>query len=204
MDLPGHANDGEERSRADMYRLLAQLWIGAPNRDLMRRLQAAADDAQEQSGHLAAPWRALVGAMRASSVEAAGAEYDALFQGAGKPEVFLYGSYYLTGFLNERPLVLLRADLREFGLTRDTGRGETEDHVAFLFEVMHHLIVGNGAPAYDPDRQRRFFRAHLETWIDQLCDAVDAHPRASTWRAVADLTRSFMRVEVQGFDMLEA
>jgi len=203
MDLPGHANDAEERSRADMYRLLAQLWIGAPNRDLIQRLQAAAD-AQEQGGHLAAPWRALVGAMRASSVEAAGAEYDALFQGVGKPEVFLYGSYYLTGFLNERPLVLLRADLRELGLTRDTGRGETEDHVAYLFEVMHHLIVGNGAPAYDLDRQRRFFRAHLQTWIDQLCDAVDAHPRASTWRAVADLTRSFMRVEVQGFDMLEA
>ena len=36
--------------------------------------------------------------MRATSVDAAAAEYDALFQGVGKPEVFLYGSYYLSGF----------------------------------------------------------------------------------------------------------
>jgi TorA maturation chaperone TorD len=204
VDSPGHASDAEERSRADLYRLLAQLWMGPPDRELLQRLQAAAGDTEEQGGHLAASWRALVAAMSASSVEAAAAEYDALFQGVGKPEVFLYGSYYLAGFLNERPLVLLRADLRELGLTRDRARGETEDHIAFLFEVMHHLIVGDGAAVYDLERQRRFFRAHLQTWIDQLCDAVDAHPRACTWRAVADLTRSFIQVETQGFDMLEA
>ena len=203
MDWTAHTNAAEERSRADLYGLLAQLWMGAPDRQLLQRLQLAATDPAEQDGHLAAPWRELVVATRATSVEAAADEYDALFQGPGKPEVFLYGSYYVCGFLNERPLAHLRGDLRELGLTRDTARGETEDHVAFLFEVMVYLIAGDDAAMCNLERQRRFFRAHLQPWIDQLCDAVHAHPRAVTWRAVADLTRSFMQVEAQGFDLLD-
>jgi TorA maturation chaperone TorD len=196
-------HETEERSRGELYRLLAQLWLGPPNRELMQSMQAAGGDTAEQVGHLAAPWRALVQAMRASSVEATGDEYDALFQGVGKPEVFLYGSYYLAGSLNERPLALLRDDVRALGLARDAMRGETEDHVSFLFEVMNYLIVGDDAAVCHLERQRQFFRAHLQPWIDQLCDAVDAHPRAATWRTVADLTRSFMEVEAQGFAMLD-
>ena len=203
MDSTAHPNTAEERSRADLYGLLAQLWMGPPDRQLLQRLQQAATDPAEQDGHLAAPWRELVVATRAISFQAAAAEYDTLFQGTGKPEVFLYGSYYVSGFLNERPLAHLRSDLRELGLTRDAARGETEDHVAFLFEVMVYLIAGDDAAICNLERQRRFFRAHLQPWIDQLCDAVHAHPRAVTWRAVADLTRSFMQVEAQGFDLLE-
>ena len=194
----------EERSRADLYGLLARLWIEPPDREFLQRLQRAAAEPAGRGGYLEAPWRAFVAAMRATSAQAATDEYNALFQGVGKPEVYLYGSYYLTGFLNERPLVLLRDELRELGLTRDTARAETEDHVAFLFEVMCHLIVGDDAAVCNMERQRRFFRAYLQPWIDQLCDAVDAHPQAATWRAVAGLTRSFMQVETQGFDMLEA
>jgi len=197
------AVEAEERSRADLYRLLARLWVGPPDRDVLQRIGVAAGEPTGQGGHLEAPWRALVAALRSTSGEAAADEYDALFLGVGKPEIFLYGSYYLAGFLNERPLALLRDDLHTLGLARDEARGETEDHVAFLFEVMHYLIVGDDVSVCNLEQQRRFFRAHLQPWVGELCDAVDAQPRAATWRAVADLTRSFMRVEAQAFDMLD-
>jgi TorA maturation chaperone TorD len=159
--------------------------------------------ATERGGHLEAPWQALVAAMRKASAEAATEEYDALFGGVGKPEVFLYGSYYLSGFLNEKPLALLRADLERLGLARDEARGETEDHVAYLFEVMRYLIAGDDVAVCNLEQQRRFFRAHVQPWVAQLCDAVQAHPRADTWRAVAELTRQFVAVETQAFDLLE-
>lgn len=197
------AAEAEERARAYLYRLLAQLWIAPPDGEVLQGIQAAAADPSEQGGHLEAPWRALVAAMQATSAEAAADEYDALFLGVGRPELFLYGSYYLAGSLNQRPLALLRDDLRALGLTRDAARGETEDHIAFLFEVMHCLIVGDDVSVCNLEQQRRFFHAHVQPWVGELCDAVDAHPRAVIWRAVADLTRTFMQVETQAFDMLD-
>ena len=161
-----------------------------------------------QSPHIcsrlsASPWQALVAAMRATTAEAAAREYDGLFLGVGKPEVFLYGSYYLSGFLNEKPLAALRTDLAALGLARDETRGETEDHIAGVFEVMRYLIAGDDAAVCNLEQQRRFFRGHLQPWIEKLCDAVDTQPRAQLYRALADFTRAFVQVETQGFDLLE-
>ena len=200
----GRADGGEELARAELYGLLAQLWIAAPDDALLQQFKVAVTQAPESGSHLEAPWQALVAAMRNTSAEAAAAEYDALFGGVGKPEVFLYGSFYLSGFLNEKPLALLRADLERLGLARDESRGETEDHVAYLFEVMRYLIAGDDVEVCNLEQQRRFFRAHLQPWLAQLCDAVDAQPRAQVWRAVAEMTRQFVAVESQGFDLLEA
>ncbi len=197
------ADDAEEIARAEIYGLLARLWLAAPDEDLAGRIRDATNPGSDSDGPLQGPWRALVDAMRTTSVQDAAAEYDALFEGVGKPEVFLYGSYYLTGFLNERPLARLRDDLQALGLTRDVGRAETEDHVAFLFEVMRYLIASDDAAVCNLEQQRRIFRAHLQPWVGQMCDAVEAHPRAQLWRAVAGMTRAFMQVETQGFDMLE-
>ena len=96
----------------------------------------AVTQAPVPGGHLEAPWQDLVPALRSPTAAVAAQEWDALFGGVGKPELFLYGSYHLAGFLNERPLAALRDDLARLGLTRDARRGETEDHVAFVFEVM--------------------------------------------------------------------
>jgi TorA maturation chaperone TorD len=198
------AGDGEELARAELYGLLARLWLAPPDAALLQQFDVAVTEAPHAGGHLEAPWMALVGAMRATSAEAASDEYVALFEGVGKPEVFVYASYHLTGFLNERPLALLREDLQRLGLTRDSGRAETEDHVAYLFEVMRYLIAGDDAALCNLEQQRRFFRAHLLPWIETMCDAVLAHPRADTWRAVAAFTRAFAQVETQAFDMLES
>jgi TorA maturation chaperone TorD len=197
------ADDSEELARAEVYGLLAQLWLAAPDTALLTQFGVAVTQAPESGTLLETPWQELVAAMRATTADAAAAEHEALFHGVGKPEVFLYGSYYLTGFLNERPLALLRDDLSALGLTRDTQRGETEDHVAYLFEVMRYLIAGDEVAVCNLEQQRRFFRAHLQPWVDKLCDAVDAHPRAQTWRAIAGFTRTFVQIETQAFDLLE-
>ena len=142
-------------------------------------------------------------AIRATTPTAAASEYDALFGGVGKPEVFLYGSYYQAGFLNEKPLALLREDLSALGLERDEARGETEDHVACVFEVMRYLIAGDDVAVSNLEQQRRFFRAHVQPWVEQMLDAVVAQPQVLLWREVSALTRAFVQVETQGFDMLE-
>jgi TorA maturation chaperone TorD len=117
--------------------------------------------------------------------------------------VFLYGSYYLAGFLNEKPLAELRTDLAALGLTRDEQRGETEDHIAYVFEVMRYLIAGDDVAVCNLEQQRRFFRAHVQSWVERLADAVEAQPRARLWREVAAFTRAFVQVEMQGFDLLD-
>jgi TorA maturation chaperone TorD len=198
------ADDSEELARAELYGLLAQLWLAPPDATLLAQFRVAVTEAPQPGGLLEAPWQALVQALRETTVEKAAAEHAGLFHGVGKPEVFAYGSYYLSGFLNEKPLATLRTDLAELGLSRDDTTLETEDHVAYLFEVMRYLIAGDDVAVCNLEQQRRFFRTHLQTWIDRLCDTVAAHPKARTWRALAVFTGEFMRVETQAFDMLEA
>ena len=197
------ADDSEELARAELYGLLARLWVAAPDEALLEQFRVAVTQAPQEGAFLEAPWAALVAAMRASSVEAATQEYDALFLGVGKPEVFLYGSHYLTGFLNEKPVAVLRGDLAALGLVRDEQRGETEDHLAAICEVMRYLIAGDDVAVCNLEQQRRFFRAHLQPWGEKLCEAVQAHPRAKLYLALADFTQAFLQVETQGFDLLE-
>ena len=197
-------DDSDEVARAELYGLLARLWIAPPDAALLAQFKVAVTEAPERGAFLEAPWETLVGALRSTTPEAAAEEYDALFGGVGKPDVFLYGSYYLAGFLNEKPLALLRADLAALGLARDESRGETEDHIAYVCEVMRYLIAGEDVAVANLEQQRRFFRAHLQPWVEKLCDAVEVHPGARVWRAVAGFTRSFVQVETQGFDLLDA
>jgi len=204
LTFAASADDSEELARAELYGLLARLWLAPPDAELLQQFSVAVTEAPESGGLLEAPWMALVGALRDTTATAAAAEHEALFHGVGKPEVFVYGSFYLAGFLNEKPLAALRTDLAALGLTRDAQALETEDHVAYLFEVMRYLIAGDDVAVCNLEQQRRFFRAHLQPWVEQLCDTVMAHPRAATWRAVAGFTREFMLVETQAFDMLES
>lgn len=197
------AGDGEELARAELYGLLARLWLAPPDAELLEQFRVAVTQAPERGGHLEAPWEVLVAAMRATSAADAAAEHEALFHGVGKPEVFAYGSYYLSGFLNEKPLSQLRADLARLGLTRQDGALETEDHVAYVLEVMRYLIAGDDVAVCNLERQRRFFRAHLQPWVEKLGDAVLAHPRADLYGRLAALTQAFVQVETQAFDLLE-
>ncbi|CAA9419969.1 MAG: Putative formate dehydrogenase-specific chaperone, partial [uncultured Ramlibacter sp.] len=133
----------EEAARAEVYGLLAQLYYSPPGPELLGALRVAVTEAPAAGGFLEEPWRSFIGVCRAMSDAEVAAEYDQLFGGVGKPEVYLFGSHYLSGFLNERPLSQLRDDLRGLGLTRDEAMPETEDHLAYLCEVMRYLIAGD-------------------------------------------------------------
>ncbi len=194
----------EEIARAELYGLLARLWLAPPDADLIEQFRVAVTQAPEAGGYLEAPWEAVVSRMREATPESAAAEFMALFQGVGKPEVFPYASFYLAGFVNEKPLAQLRTDLAVLGLTRDTAQLETEDHVSYVFEVMRYLIAGEDAGVSNLEQQRRFFRAHVQSWIEPLCKAVEAQPAADLWRAIAVMTQAFVQVETQAFDLLEA
>ena len=194
---------GEELERAELYGLLARCWVAPPDAHLLDQFGVAVTEAPQPGAFLEAPWQALVAAMRASSVTQAGDEYDALFQAIGKAEIFLYGSHHMAGALNEKPLVALRDDLDALGLTRDITSNETEDHVAYLFELMRYLIAGDDVLVCNLENQHRIFRSHLQPWLGPMCDAVERHPRARLYAALAGFTRAFVQVETQAFDMVE-
>jgi len=192
----------EETARSELYGLLAQVYYAPPAPEFIVDLRAAATQAPAAGGFLEEPWRAWVGVARELGDAQIALEFEALFGGVGKPEVYLYGSHYLSGFLNEKPLARLRTELMSLGLERMDAMSETEDHIAYLFEVMRYLIAGEDVAVANLTRQQSFFAEHMQPWVLQLCDALQKHPKARFYAAVAELTRAFMGVEAQGFDML--
>lgn len=193
----------EETARAEVYGLLAALFYAAPSAELYGKLRVAVTEAPAAGALLESPWGELVASARDHSLVDINREYDALFGGVGKPEVYLFGSHYLSGFLNEKPLALLRTDLLALGLARDEAMPETEDHVAYLCEVMRYLIAGDDVAVANLTRQREFFMRHLQPWANALCEAISAHPKADFYRSLAAFTQVFLSVEAQGFDMLD-
>ena len=158
---------------------------------MLGQLQVAVTEAPDAGGFLEEPWRELVACARRLSQAQIAAEFNSLFGGVGKPEVYLFGSHYLSGFLNEKPLVKLRQDLAELGLARSDDMPETEDHVAYVCEVMRFLIAGDDVAVSNLTKQREFFGAHLQPWATALCDALAAHPRARFYAVLAAFTRAF-------------
>jgi TorA maturation chaperone TorD len=193
----------EETARAEVYGLLAQLYYAPPSSGLLASLRVAVTEAPAAGAFLEEPWRDVIAAARALEGEAIEAEYAALFGGVGKPEVYLFGCHYVSGFLNDKPLAKLRTDLATLGLERDEAMGETEDHIAYLCEVMRYLIAGDDVAVANLTTQRDFFAAHLQPWVPALCETIAAHPRAAFYRALAAFTSAFVSVEAQGFDMVE-
>ncbi len=192
----------EETARSELYGLLAHLFYAPPATELIAQLRVAVTDTPAAGAFLEEPWRSLVGVSRAMTDQAIQNEYNDLFGGVGKPEVYLYGSHFLSGFLNEKPLARLRTELANLGLERDKNMHETEDHVAYLCEVMRYLIAGDDVAVANLTRQREFFSVHMQPWMMTMCDDLQKHPRARFYAALAELTRAFMGVEAQGFDML--
>lgn len=202
-DLPLSAAMDEETARAELYGVISELFYSTQRPDLLAQLRLAPTEAPQSGAFLEEPWRQLVGTARAMTDADIASEYDTLFGGLGKPEVYLYGSHYLSGFLNEKPLAQLRHDLQALGLSRDeTIMSDTEDHVSYVFEVMRFLVAGEDASVSNLTQQAKFFSAHVQPWLPALCDAVQAHPQARFFASLAELTRAFISVEAQGFDLM--
>ncbi len=199
---PDEAMD-DELARAEVYGLLAALFQAAPSPELYAQLQVAVTQAPVAGGFLEHSFSELVDASRRLPLDAVRTEYAALFEAIGRPEVFLYASYFVAGALNEKPLVVLRDALRALGIERDPMILETEDHIACLCEVMRYLIAGDEIALGSLSTQKHFFDTQLRPWADDLWDALEVHPKSDFYRALAAFARDFFSVEAQAFDMLE-
>ncbi len=192
----------EETARAEIYGVLSALYYAPPSVELLESMRVAVTEAPEPGAVLESSWAELVAAAREHNLDTIRSEYDALFGGVGKPEIYLFGSHYLSGFLNEKPLAALRNDIAALGLARDETMPETEDHVAYICEVMRYLIAGDDVAVANLTRQREFFTHHAQPWLGLMCDAIAAHPKARFYATLAGFTQTFVSVESQGFDML--
>lgn len=187
---------GEDGARADFYALVARLLSAPPDPALLDAMASAGALEAAPDSPLAAAWAQLRDAAGAGDTVRLGEEFERLFVGVGKPEVLAYGSYYLTGFLMEKPLAQLREDLQRLGFARRAGIAESEDHLAALAEVMRMLI---GDPGLGEDTQTRFFARHLEPWYGRFCDALEEAAGTDFYAAVARFVRAFLDVEKASF-----
>ncbi len=187
----------EERQRADIYGLLSTLLAAPPGEDLLRLLTAS----QGEAGEFGSAVAALAEAAAATTPQASSEEYQDLFIGLGRGELVPYASYYLTGFLNEKPLARLRGDLRTLGAERAAEVKEPEDHIAFILEVMAGLIAGRFA-ADDPlAAQRRFFDDHLASWAPHFFRDLEVAQSSHFYRPVGRIGRLLMEIETAAFAM---
>jgi TorA maturation chaperone TorD len=181
--------------RAQEYALLASLLAGRPSRELLARLARLSGDRSP----LGQSHGALAEAARAADPDGLEREFFDLFVGIGRGELLPYASYYLSGFLYERPLALLRRDLETIGVERAEDEVEPEDHVAILCEIMAGLADGR-FPA-DAETQRRFFERHLKPWARRFFADLETAPSARFYRAVGALGRTFLTIEAEAFAM---
>ena len=196
----------EDLARADLYGLLADLFQKPPDQALLNRICASAKSDADFSNNSDSPlekaWLGVVDAAKNYSANAWRDEYGAHFSGVGRPHVFLNGSFYVAGHLNEKPLVEIRRALQELGLESAEATSETEDHIACLCEVMRYLIVGDDVEISNLTNQRIFFNDNIRNWYNDLCDAIENNPQMFSYHSVANLAREFLSIEGQGFDML--
>jgi len=194
-DLPADPPDDVDLARAQQYALLAVLLARAPSAGLLARIATVRGDASP----LGVAHAALAEAAAAANVERIEREFFNLFIGIGRGELLPYASYYLTGFLNERPLARVRADLERLGVERATGQVEPEDHAAVLCDVMAGLADGrfNAVPGADRD----FFEKHLAPWLGRFFADLESAQAADFYLRVGTVGRLFIAVESDAFTL---
>jgi TorA maturation chaperone TorD len=187
--------DEVDKARSDQYALLASLLLRAPDADFLARLSGL----QGTATPLGLAHIALGEAAAAASADAVKREYSKLFIGVGRGELLPYASYYLTGFLNERPLARLRGDMNRLGLERADGHNEPEDHLGTLCEIMSGLAGDHFETSADDEAA--FFARHIEPWAGRFFADLEKAKAATFYRAVGAVGRMFIDIEAEGFAM---
>ena len=187
----------EERLRAHQYQLLGRFLAAPPDAALLQLASTFAGDDTELGKALGT----LARLAARFTPEAAAAEYHDLFIGVPRGELLPYASYYLTGFLYERPLAKLRVDMARLGIARADEVKEPEDHIAALCDMMAGLITGAFGPPLDLIGQRAFFDAHLAPWAERFFEDLEGAKAATLYTPVGTLGRVFMGIEQAAFRM---
>jgi TorA maturation chaperone TorD len=180
-------------ARSREYALLSTLLARPPDDALLTRLA----DLPGDGSPLGMAHAALSDVAGRTSAPAVEREYFDLFIGVGRGELLPYGSYYLAGFLQDRPLARLRTDLARLGIERAGERTEPEDHAAFMCEVM----AGLASRRFDapPGADRELFERHLRPWIGRFFADLEGAEAADFYRPIGALGRAFIDIEAEAF-----
>ena len=187
----------EDRLRADLYNYLGLILSGPPDQFLLDQTAGLSGDESELGKAISGLSR-VAKACKPKKVES---EFNALFIGLGRGELLPYASYYLTGFLNEKPLAVLRNDMAAKRITRAENVYEPEDNIASLMEMMAGMIVGRfGTPA-TMDEQKAFFNKHIGPWAGHFYSDLEAAKNSVLYASVGSVGKVFMDIEREAFRM---
>ncbi len=190
----------EDRLRADFYNFLGLLLAGPPDQLLLDQMAGLSGDDSD----LGQAIQAMARVAKVTKPAAAEREFNALFIGLGRGELLPYASFYLTGFLNEKPLAQLRNDMAARGITRAQNVYEPEDNIASLMEMMAGMIVGRfGAPATLED-QTAFWSKHIGPWAAHFYSDLEGAENSVLYASVGTAGRVFMEIEREAFRMTAA
>lgn len=189
----GEPGDELNLLRARHYGLLSVLLGRAPTSELLGALAHVDGDPSP----LGRAYLALAAAARAADPDAVSREFFDLFVGVGRGELLPYGSYYLTGFLNERPLARVREDMAALGIERAPTVSDPEDHVAMLFDTM--ATLSSGRVEANSEAQGRFFARHIEPWAGRFFGDLETARSARFYSHVGALGRLYVEIEAEAF-----
>src|SRR5688572_13616454 len=108
----------EDEARAAFYGLIGHIFHAPPSSDILDAIANQDPVSNQTDTPLRRAWGELQKTARNAKASQVRQEYDDLFIGVGKAEIMLYGSYYVSGFLMEKPLAKLREHLNELGFAR--------------------------------------------------------------------------------------
>lgn len=182
----------QEQWRTQHYALLATLLAAPPQQALLENIVEV--EVTEPESPMGKAWQNLKQAAGKADTNKLDDEYHALFVGLTQGEIIPYGSYYQTGFLNEKPLALLRKDLAQLGLERQDEKKEPEDHIAAEFDVMRLILSAQGTPIVDAPT---FFNRHISPWAEKFFSDLANASSADFYRSVADFAAQFTKIETQ-------
>jgi len=187
----------EDAARAQVYGLLGGFLAAPPD---AAKLRSGAG----LSGDMSALGQAISGFAEICArldPETVADEYHELFIGVGRGELVPFGSYYLTGFLNEKPLAKLRQDMTRMGIERVGDTRDPEDHIASVCEIMAGLIDGRFGPPDDGAAQKQFFERHLNAWAPYFFRDLEAANSSVLYATLAVVGRVFLEIEETAFRM---
>ena len=191
------AIDEDQLVRASTYSLIAALMRNAPDDSMLQRISGLVQPDEKTGDDLLMAMSTLGLSAKMLTPAAIEDEFHDLFIGLGKGEVVPYGSWYLTGFLMEKPLSDLRDDLARLGYQRSDDTSEPEDHVAALCEVMSMMI----AESVDVDRQQHFYTTHMENWLARFFADLTQAKSAVFYKSLGRFGAAFCALESEYFDM---
>jgi TorA maturation chaperone TorD len=189
--------NNEDQLRADMYSFLANLLRAEPSAELVGQLTKLESD-ESPIGKSIKTLSKLASSLDLPTIRD---EYVRIFIGVGRGEILPFASYYLTGFLKDKPLAKLRNDMKEIGIELAENVKEPEDHIASLFDMMSGLILGKFSKKFSIGEQKEFFNKHLASWVDLLMRDIESSRIAVFYSPIGTIGREFMEIERSSFSM---